>query len=114
MKMREVNGITLYEFPNYAYQKFKKITKGNKDITHDEAQRKLTRNALLGKTIHRDDTYNQRLVLYGHLKIRINTTIDGREVITGIWNNCTPDPYWILHEKNYRKISKKLGLEISR
>ena len=110
-KMEEVNGIMLYELPNYAYQKYRKSSKGNSRISHEVAQRKLTRNIMLGKVIHKDYEYNQKLILYGHLKIRVNTTIDGREVITGIWNNCRPDPFWIKHEKNYQKISKKLGLK---
>ena len=112
MEMREINGITLYELPNYAYQKFKQVTRGNERITHDEAQRKLTRNIMLGRTVHKDSNYNQRIIMYGYLKIRINTTIDGREVITGIWNLDVPDPYFMLHQKNHRKISKKLGLKV--
>ena len=109
--MDEINGIRLYELPNYAFNKYRKITKGNINISHELARKKLTRNILLGRTIHKDSQCNQSIIMYGYLKIRINHTIDGRDVITGIWNSDVSDPYWILHMKNYKKVSKKLGLD---
>lgn len=99
---------TLYELPNYAYHKYRKTTKGNLGISHERARMKLTRNILLGKTIWKDSIYNQRIVMYGALKIRINTTIDGREVITGIWNNCERVSEWKLHKKKFKKLNKRI------
>lgn len=114
MKMREMNGILLYELPSYAYKKYIKRVRGNNNLSHSVAQQKLTRCIMLAKCIKKDDIYNQEIYLYGSLKIRINNTIDGRKVITGIWDRCQPDPYWMLNEKEYRKLSKKLDLRINR
>lgn len=102
---------TLYELPNYAYQKYKRVVKGNEDITLEMARRKLTRNILLGKRVYKDSHHrHMELILYGKLKIRINQTYDGRQVITGIWNNCRPDEEWTLHTKKYAKLNKRLGI----
>lgn len=110
MKSRVVNGIELLELPNYAYQKFKKCTKNNDTITHDIAQRKLTRNVLLGQRIINDSKYNQELYMYGRLKIRVNSTIDGRRVITGIWNNCKQVTGWSKNRLQYEMLNCELEL----
>ena len=101
---------TMYELPNYAYKKYKQVVKGNENTSHEMARKKLTRNILLGKRVYKDHTYNQELYLYGHLKLRVNITIDNRRVITGIWNNCRPDEEWTLHAKKYAKLNKRLGI----
>ena len=112
--MDYVNGILIYELSEKAFERYKKVTIKNKNITYDTARRKLTRSIMLGKSVYWDEKNKFEIILYGSLKIRINVHDDGTEKIVNIWNHRTPDPYWILHKKDYRKISKKLGLEVNR
>ena len=103
--------VKIYELPNYAYNKYRKLT-GDRDVTLRIAQLQLARMIHLGKPVHKDFHYNQTMYLYDNLRIRVNTTIDGREIITGLWLLGEPIYGWELNFKKYKKVSKELGLEI--
>lgn len=101
--------IKLYELPNYAYNKFKQLTGWS--VSKEEAEKEIARMTLLGIPVHKDHTYNQIMYLFDNLRIRINTTFDGRELVTGIWELKEPIYGWNLNTKQYAKIGKKLGLK---
>ena len=103
--------VKIYELPNYAFNKYKQLT-GDRDCTLELARRKLSRMIHLGLPVKKDHTYHQTMYLFDELRIRVNLTIDGREIITGLWQLGEPIYGWNLNMKKYKKVSKKLGLEV--
>lgn len=101
--------VITYELPNYAYNKLKQLTGWN--ISKEEAEREIARMTMLGLPVHKDSTHRQVMYLFDDLRIRINTTFDGRQMVTGIWQLKIPIHGWGLDKRMYAKIGKKLGLK---
>lgn len=100
--------IVIYELPKNIFKEYRRITAYNKGITYEIAQKKLTRNAILGKTLYKDR--EREIILYGSLKIRVNHR-DGRKILTGLWNFCEPYDDWEMNYSLRNKLNKELGLE---
>lgn len=99
----------LYDLPNYVYNRYRKITKNNENISYELAQKKLSRNIALAKCLINGE-YEQ-LHLYGSLLIKTKKDLNGKRIV-GLWNRGKEDyrNEWELHIKKFKKLNKRLGI----
>lgn len=101
--------IKIYELPNYVYNRYRKITKGNKNVSYDLAKKKISRNVYLAKCLINGE-YEQ-LHLYGSLLIKTKTDEQGDRVV-GLWNKGLDDykGEWFKHTKKFTKLNRILNI----
>jgi hypothetical protein len=95
----------ILSFGKGLYKYYKEEVSGNKEITYDQAARKMTRNMLLAKEV-KSPKYKYPTYKYGCLWFRVNE----RGVIFWIMNGRRPDD-WKQDKKGYVQLSKELGIE---
>lgn len=103
----EINGVKVFDLPNYVFSYYKSKVKGNKDISYELAKLKLSRNVALSIPIYQGFIHS--LWAYGSLMIKTKSDSKGNRIVA-IWNNKRPHDRWEFHEKNYRKLNKRLGI----
>ncbi|PLR99523.1 hypothetical protein [Bacillus sp. T33-2] len=94
------------------FQYYKENVRGNKDITLDQARRKLTRNVMLAKKVVPKDDIQRiigtKIYHYGNLHI----TVRWNKVIH-IVNHRSGKHYggWKLDRRKYEQLTKELGIQ---
>ena len=101
------NGLKVYKLTYGAYEHYRTRIKGNKEVTHNEARRKLTRNINLA-ILSNEWTSNgskMKLYCYGclHIIIREDTII---RIKYG-----TPDVRFKFNQRQYDRLTKRLDLD---
>lgn len=101
----------LLNITNKAFRYYKHRVKGNKEITHDLARRKLTRNVIMAKEIpprnEEDVKKGNTLYHYGNLHILVK---DGW--IIDLKNHYNENCYtgWEMDEFKYVDLTRELGI----
>jgi hypothetical protein len=102
----------LLRLTDKAYEQYKVSVKGNKDISKDQAARKLTRNVLLAKELPPRNTLERfignRMHMYGNLHILVR-----RGKIVNVFNHYGGDYHngWEFDKRRYIELTKQLGIE---
>lgn len=97
--------LKLLKFTGKTFNYYKNRVAGNKEITYDQAQRKMTRNAILAKKANSTE-YESKLYMYGSLWFLV--TDDDR--IVWMRNNCFKPQGWNIDKETYIKLCKELSI----
>ena len=93
------------------YQYYKTMIRGNEDITKDQAERKLTRNVMLGVEVPPRNTLERlkgnKLYYYGNLHIVVRW---GKVVYLSNHYGGKHYNQWEPNEQKYIELTKKLGI----
>jgi hypothetical protein len=96
----------ILKFKKGLFDYYKETVSGNKDITLDQAQKKMTRNMLLAAKADSTNFHAQKY-MYGNLHFIVNE----RGVITWMKNKQYAPQGWKSDKKLYVQLSEELGIE---
>jgi len=88
------------------YRYYTQTVKGNKNASHLEVQKKLTRNMILAKELD-SNMYPNQLYQYGCLCFTVSKT----GVVKWIRNGCRPPEDWKLDIDRYEELNKILKVD---
>lgn len=101
--------IELIKFNEHSLNYYRKHVKGNKNVSEEEANKKITRNMYLSLRYKRDNLTKKNpreWYAYGQLRFMVQ---NGE--VKWIENNCVYFPMWYKDWNKYHELSKKLGIE---
>jgi hypothetical protein len=102
-----MKNIKLYNVKPEVFEYYRLNTKGNRNTSHDQIIKKLTRNVLLSRKLNNDKDGNE-IYQYGRLLITVNPNT---YTITEISNYTISNYYWNgKHTRKYDMLNKILGI----